>query len=61
MLDAVSIGKKINKLRLDYNMSQEELADTLLVSRQSISKGELGISLPTVDNLVTLINIFDGH
>lgn len=40
-------------------MSQGELADRLNISRQAVSEWERGISLPSVEKLITLSEIFD--
>ncbi len=58
MLDNIKIGIKINKLRLKNNFSQDQLAELILVSRQAISKWEVGQTLPSIDNLVSLVEIF---
>lgn len=42
----MSIGEKIYNLRKEKNMSQEDLANILNVSRQTISKWETGLSFP---------------
>ena len=38
------IGKNIRKLRTDIGMTQEELAEALFVTRQTVSNYETGIS-----------------
>jgi len=55
----MSIGEKIYELRKKKNMSQEELANVLNVSRQTISKWELGESNPDFDKIVPLCNFFN--
>jgi len=52
------LGKKIQQLRKDNGMSQEELALKLTISRQAISKWELGESMPDTDNVVQLSKLF---
>lgn len=52
------IGERISALRKERNMSQEELASVINVSRTTISKWETGESLPDVYNAVALANIF---
>ena len=55
----MTIGEKITHLRVINNMSQEKLAALLKVSRQSISKWESGESLPSVENVLELSNLFN--
>lgn len=54
----MKINEKIYSLRKKAGLSQEELADKLNVSRQTISKWELGDSTPDFDKIVPLCNIF---
>ncbi len=54
----MTLGQKINQLRLEHNLSQNDLADMLNVSRQSISKWETDGSVPDLDNLIKLSQIF---
>jgi transcriptional regulator with XRE-family HTH domain len=49
---------KIQNLRKDKRLSQEELAEMLQVSRQSVSKWESGQSFPETDKLIILSEIF---
>ena len=42
----MSIGEKITILRKENNMTQEQLADVLSVSRQSVSRWESDIAFP---------------
>ena len=53
------IGEKIYHLRKNKELSQEELALQLTVSRQAISKWELGESVPDTENVVQLSKIFN--
>ena len=46
-----TIGQKIFELRRQNGYSQEELANMIGASRQSISKWEVGATLPSVYNL----------
>lgn len=55
----MSIGDKIYNLRKKKNMSQEDLASVLNVSRQTISKWETGESNPDFDKIVPLCDFFD--
>lgn len=49
---------KLLKLRKEQGLSQQELADQLHVSRQSVSKWELGESQPDINNIKILSNLF---
>ncbi|WP_143462672.1 helix-turn-helix domain-containing protein [Levilactobacillus enshiensis] len=51
--------QQLVKLRRQKNLSQEQLASRLFVSRQSISKWEQGETTPDLNTLVSLANIFD--
>ena len=55
----MTLGEKISKLRKEYNYTQEQLADILGVSRQSISKWESDIAYPETDKLIELGKLFD--
>lgn len=52
------ISERIRCYRKKCGLSQEELGEKLLVSRQTISLWEQGQTLPTIDNLVRLKDIF---
>ena len=54
----MTIGEKITHLRTVANMSQETLADKLLVSRQSVSKWEMDQALPQIDKILQLCELF---
>lgn len=58
-MDSKNIGQFIKRLREENNITQKELASKVYVSRQSVSKWENGISLPNLDILLKLGEIFD--
>lgn len=55
----IEFPKKLIALRKEKGISQEFIADKLLVSRQTISKWELGETTPDLENLVNLANFFE--
>ena len=55
----MTLGEKIAKQRKELNYTQEQLADVLGVSRQSISKWESDIAYPETDKLIELGKLFD--
>ena len=54
----MTIGEKIAHLRIVNGISQAELAEKLNVSRQSVSKWESGESLPQIDKVLELCDLF---
>ncbi len=54
MLDSVKIGKFISAKRKERGLSQQQLADTLNVSFQAISKWENGAGYPNIETLYEL-------
>ena len=54
----MTIGQKIIQLRNAADISQEQLAETLGVSRQSVSKWEMDQALPQIDKVLQLAEIF---
>lgn len=55
----MNIGERIYELRRKNSMSQEDLAEKMNVSRQSISKWESSQSVPEVERIVQLSNILN--
>ena len=53
-----SLGEKIKKLRLENNLTQEELADKLYVSNKTISSWECDRTIPDINMLFKLSSIF---
>ncbi|MEG2175554.1 MAG: helix-turn-helix transcriptional regulator, partial [Oscillibacter sp.] len=54
----MTLGEKIAKFRTEQHLSQGDLAEKMGVSRQSVSKWETGSSVPDLDKLVTLSELF---
>lgn len=59
MLGNEGIGNNIKRLRIKNNLSQEELASKLYLSRQAISLWEQGKGFPSIDNVVFLSKLFN--
>ena len=55
----MKLAEKIMTLRKQRGWSQEELAQQLSVSRQSVSKWESGASVPDLDKILKMSEIFD--
>lgn len=54
----MTFGKKLEMLRRQRGFSQEDLAAKLNVSRQAVSKWELGTAMPDTKNVVQLSSVF---
>jgi transcriptional regulator with XRE-family HTH domain len=54
----MKFGEKLQQLRKSNGLSQEQLAEKVTVSRQAVSKWELGESIPDTDNIVQLSKLF---
>ncbi len=55
----MTLAEKIYELRKTNKLSQEQLAEKIGVSRQSISKWESGETLPELERVVALSEVFD--
>lgn len=55
----MKFGEKLQSLRKSRGMSQEQLASQVNVSRQAISKWELGESNPDIEYIIQISNIFN--
>ena len=55
----MALSDKLYMLRKKSGLSQEQLAEQLIVSRQAISKWESGQSVPESEKLIAISNYFD--
>lgn len=54
----MNFSENLKKIRKNNNLSQEQLADKLDVSRQSVSKWESGSAYPEMDKMLKICEIF---
>lgn len=54
----MNFGEKLKKLRKDNDLTQEELAEKLFVTRTAISKWETDKALPGIDSLKLISDLF---
>ncbi len=59
MLNLEMIGKKIEEKRKQLGMTQSDLAEKLFVTRQAVSKWEMGKSIPSMDIFVSMTQLFE--
>ena len=55
----MTIGEKIAQLRIAEDISQEQLAEKISVSRQSVSKWEMDQAVPQIDKVLQLCELFN--
>ena len=56
----MNFGDKLSQLRKKNGLSQEELGEKLNVTRQTISKWELGQTKPDADKLLEICRVLDA-
>lgn len=54
----MTIGEKLSRLRKENNLTQEQVADLLGVSRQAVSKWESGVTFPETEKLIRLSDLY---
>ena len=55
----MNFSDNLKKIRKEHNLSQEQIAEQLGVSRQSVSKWEQGLAYPEMDKMLSLCKIFN--
>ena len=55
----MTLGQKLKEIRKKFNLSQEQLAEIMNVSRQAITKWENDNGLPDISNLTELSKVFN--
>lgn len=55
----MTLGEKLAKLRRENNHTQEQLADILGVSRQSVSKWESDLAYPETDKIIKIGELYN--
>ena len=55
----MELERRLAELRREKNLSQEELAEKLYVSRQTISNWERDKTYPDINSLLLMANYFD--
>lgn len=58
MINFVKVGNVIMEKRKEKNMTQDDLANYLYVTRQLVSKWENGTGIPSIDVLIELTKLF---
>ena len=55
----MNIGKRIHEIRQQKNLTQEQLASDLGISRQAVSKWESDKAIPDIENLMYISNLYN--
>ena len=54
----MNLSERLEDLRKQHDLTQDQLAEKLMVTRQAISRWERGLAYPTVDNLKALAQLY---
>lgn len=54
----MNLSERLEDLRKQHDLTQDQLAEKLTVTRQAISRWERGLAYPTVDNLKALAQLY---
>lgn len=55
----MKFGSRFRKLRLQCNLTQKQVADTLGIEQSNISDWENNVSRPEYENLIALARLYD--
>ena len=56
----MKINERIKKLRLEHNLTQEDLAKICLVTRNAVSKWETDKGYPNLDSMILMCKYFNS-
>ncbi len=56
-MDAKKLGKKIKIARIELDLNQTDLADSIGAKQKSISRYETGLSMPSIETLVKIAKV----
>ena len=59
MINAAATGRNIANLRKDRGLTVRQVQEALCINRQTVFKWQRGDTLPTLDNLVILADLFN--
>lgn len=55
----MTFDEKLRKLRKEHNLTQDDLAEKIFVTRTAVSKWETGQGYPSIESLKLLAKLFD--
>lgn len=58
MLDMEKVAARLKQLRLDNGLTQDNVAESVYVSRQAVSSWELGTALPSIPSCILLLELY---
>ena len=54
----MNLSERLEDLRKQHDLTQDQLAEKLMVTRQAISRWERGLAYPTIENLQALAQLY---
>ncbi|MCQ2515475.1 MAG: helix-turn-helix domain-containing protein [Saccharofermentans sp.] len=58
-MDQEKIGSFMKNLRKEHNLTQEELAEKMFVSRRTVSRWETGNNMPDIEVLIQIADLYE--
>ena len=58
-MDKIILGKKLRQIRLERDMSQEQLSELIFISPRQMSVIETGNSYPSLDTFVRIAEVLE--
>lgn len=55
----MTISESLKEKRKEYQLTQEQVAEKIFVSRKTISNWETGKTIPDIDSVIRLANLFN--
>ncbi|MBD5390634.1 helix-turn-helix transcriptional regulator [bacterium] len=59
MIDFIRVGRKLTNYRKKLQLTQDDVAERLFVTRQLVSKWENGTGVPSIDCLLELCKLYN--
>ena len=59
MLDSRKVAEKLRQLRIENGLTQDNVAESVFVTRQAVSSWEKGDSLPSITSCILLLDLYN--
>ena len=59
MLDSRKVAEKLRQLRIENGLTQDNVAESVFVTRQAVSSWEKGDTLPSITSCILLLDLYN--